>query len=297
MNPESFGFLRDNSWEDHNFIYTFVRLKPGVEVSEVEQRLPGFLTKHTGGPSGNVGSGKELLLQPISDIHTNGGYEGEIGKTVSRFFLGILLGIAILIQLIACINFMNLATARASKRAKEVGVRKIIGAGKRGLVLQFLVESLTLAVIAVLITMPLLSFLLPWLNQLTGADISRTLFIDPEVWLLLAVIAVLTGILAGSYPAFYLSAFQAPKVIKGDFTSHVSVAGLRRSLVVFQFVLSIVLISAIIIIRQQMDYIQSRDLGFSKDQQIIFNFYTYETRKCAVYFAMGLRQNPEVSEA
>ena len=114
---------------------------------------------------------------------------------------------------------------------------------------------------------------------------------------MLAAVATVTGILAGSYPAFYLSAFQAPKVIKGDFSNDVSVGGIRRSLVVFQFVLSIVLISSIIIIRQQLDYIQSRDLGFSKDQEIIFSFYTYATKKCALYFALGLRQYPEISEA
>jgi putative ABC transport system permease protein len=230
-------------------------------------------------------------------MHTNGGYEGEMGKTVSRFFLGVLLAIAIMIQLIACINFMNLATARASKRAKEVGVRKIIGAGRRGLVLQFLVESFVLSVIAVLITLPLMSFLLPWLNDLTGADIQRTLFVDPAVWLMLAGIAVFTGLLAGSYPAYYLAAFQAPKVIKGDFSSHISVAGLRRSLVVFQFVLSIVLISGVLVIRQQLDFIQSRDLGFSKDHQIVFNFYKNATKKTALFFALGLRQFPEISEA
>ena len=284
--PGAFGFLADTSWQNHNFLFTFVKLKPGQDVRELERRLPGFSSRHK----------KEMLLQPIREIHTSSGYEGEMVKTVSRFFLGILVALAILIQLIACINFMNLATARASKRAKEVGVRKIIGAGRRGLVLQFLVESFLLSVVAVLITLPLMSWLLPWLNNLTGAAIQRTLFVDPAVWLMLTGIAVFTGLLAGSYPAYYLAAFQAPKVIKGDFSSHISVAGLRRSLVVFQFVLSIVLISGVIVIRQQMDFIQSRDLGFSKDQQIVFNFYTRATKKTALYFALGLRQFPEISE-
>jgi len=305
--PKAFHFLADPNWEDHNFVFTFVKLKPGQDVGELERRLPEFLAKHAEdetssgrgvgvGVGAGAGNKKEILLQPISDMHTNGGYEGEMGKTVSRVFLGILLAIAILIQLIACINFMNLATARASKRAKEVGVRKIIGAGRRGLVLQFLVESFLLSVVAMLITLPLLSLLLPWLNQVTGAGIQRTLFVDPAVWLMLAGIAVFTGLIAGSYPAYYLAAFQAPKVIKGDFSSHISVAGLRRSLVVFQFVLSIILISGVIVIRQQMDYIQSRDLGFSQDQQIVFNFYTQATKKTALYFALGLRQFPEISE-
>src|SRR5580658_4805879 len=153
MNPGDFGFLQDNSWVGHNIIYTFIKLKPGVEASEIEQKLPAFLTKHTGHSAGNSGVSQTLRLQPIRDLHTSGEYEGEMGKTVSGFFLDLLLGIAILIQLLASINFMNLATARASKRAKEVGVRKIIGAGKNGLVLQFLVESCVLSVLAVLISL------------------------------------------------------------------------------------------------------------------------------------------------
>ena len=131
MNPEDFGFLRDNSWVGHNMIYTFVKLKPDVEVGDIEQKLPDFLTRHTGSPAVNSSVSQSLRLQPIHELHTSGEYEGEMGKTVSGFFLNLLLGIAILIQLLASINFMNLATARASKRAKEVGVRKIIGAGKK----------------------------------------------------------------------------------------------------------------------------------------------------------------------
>jgi putative ABC transport system permease protein len=296
MDPENFHWLLDNSWVSHNIVYTFIRLKPGVEAREVEEKLPDFLTRHTGVPTGQSGNKPALHLQPIHDIHTSGEYEGEMGKTVSGFFLDLLIGIAILIQLLACVNFMNLATARASKRAKEVGVRKIIGAGETGLVVQFLGESLMLSVLAELITMPLLASLLPWLNQLTGADIQRTLFTDPAVWLMLAVVGGVTGILAGSYPAFYLSAFQATKVLKGDFSSHVSISSLRRCLVVFQFVLSIVLISSVVIIRRQLDYVQSRDMGFTKDDEIVFNFYTYATKKTAVYFSLGLRQLPEVTE-
>lgn len=297
MNPEDFGFLRDNSWVGHNMIYTFVKLKPDVEVGDIEQKLPDFLTRHTGSPAVNSSVSQSLRLQPIHELHTSGEYEGEMGKTVSGFFLNLLLGIAILIQLLASINFMNLATARASKRAKEVGVRKIIGAGKNGLILQFLVESCALSLLAVLIALPLLAGLLPTLNELTGADIQRTIFVDPTVWLLLVVVAALTGILAGSYPAFYLAAFQTTKVLKGDFSNSISVGSLRRSLVVSQFVLSIVLISAAVIIGRQLDYIQSRDLGFSKDEEIVLNFYTDVAKKDAVWFALGLRALPEVSEA
>jgi putative ABC transport system permease protein len=199
-----------------------------------------------------------------------------------------------MIQVIACINFMNLSTARASKRAKEVGVRKVIGAGKYDLVKQFLGESFLLAFIGVIIALPLLALLLPYLNQLTGSDIGLSIFSDYRLWTMLTALVVVTGFLAGSYPAFYLSAFQAVKVIKGNFNNHISAAGIRRSLVVFQFVLSIVLITGIIIIYSQLSYIKNKDLGFSKDQKLIFNFYTGATQKKLGDFANDLRQLAEV---
>lgn len=136
--------------------------------------------------------------------------------------------------------------------------------------------------------------LLPYLNQITGSDIQLSVFGDYRLWVMLAILVLVTGFVAGSYPAFYLSAFKAVKVIKGNFTSHVSAAGIRRSLVVFQFVLSIVLITGIIIIYSQLNYIKNKDLGFNKDQRLIFNFYTSDTQKKLGDFANDLRQLAEV---
>lgn len=172
---------------------------------------------------------------------------------------------------------MNLSTARASKRAKEVGVRKVIGAERKDLIRQFLSESMVLSLTGVIIALPLLLLALPYLNQITNADIHLSFFSDYRLWVLLAALVLVTGLVAGSYPAFYLSAFQAMKVIKGNFTSHVSAAGIRRSLVVFQFVLSIVLITGIIVIYSQLNYIKNKDVGFDKNQKLIFSFYTEET--------------------
>jgi putative ABC transport system permease protein len=180
----------------------------------------------------------------------------------------------VLIQVIACINFMNLSTARASKRAKEVGVRKVIGAGRTALIRQFLIESLLLSLLGILIALPLLLIALPYLNEITQADIHLSLFRDYRLWFFLVFLVLMTGLLAGSYPAFYLSAFRAIKVIKGNFTNQVSAAGIRRTLVVFQFVLSIVLITSIIIIYSQLNYIKNKDLGFDKKQKLVFSFYT-----------------------
>jgi len=204
--------------------------------------------------------------------------------------------IAVLIQIIACINFMNLSTARASKRAKEVGVRKVIGAGRYALVKQFLAESLLLSLIGILIALPLLVLAMPYLNQITSADIHMTLFEDYRLWLFLILLVITTGFLAGSYPAFYLSAFQAIKVIKGNFSNQISAAGIRRALVVFQFVLSIVLITSIIIIYSQLNYLKSKDLGFDKKQKLVFSFYTDATQKKMSAFGNDLRELSSVKD-
>ena len=237
---------------------------------------------------------KQLHLQPVGSIHTTTGYENEMDKTVSPSFLYILLLIAALIQVIACINFMNLSTARASKRAKEVGVRKVIGAGRKDLIKQFLGESFLLSLTGVLIALPLLLIALPYLNQITQADIRLSFLADYRLWLILGFLVIVTGLVAGSYPAFYLSAFQAIKVIKGNFTSHVSAAGIRRSLVVFQFVLSIVLIAGIIIIYSQLHYINNKDLGFEKSQRLIFSFYTEDAKNKMPSFMNDLRQMADI---
>jgi putative ABC transport system permease protein len=269
----------DNEWAGNNFLYAYVKLRPGTNVKALERKFPAFLNKYAGPKMKQIGMQKELHLQPVTAIHTTAGFDIEPSKTADPSFLVILVLIAVLIQVIACINFMNLSTARASKRAKEVGVRKVIGAGKYDLIKQFLGESFLLAFIGVIIALPLLWIALPYLNGITHTDIHLSFFADYRLWLMLASLIIVTGFVAGSYPAFYLSAFEAIKVIKGNFSSKVSAAGIRRSLVVFQFVLSIVLITGIIIIYSQLNYIKSKDLGFDKNQKLVFNFYTNDAQK------------------
>lgn len=298
MNPNGFGgpLLENNEWAGNNFAYSFVKLAPGASREALEKKLPAFLEKHAEQQFKDGGMTKVLHLQPITSIHTSSGYDVETGHTVSRSFLYVLMLIAILIQVIACINFMNLSTARASGRAKEVGIRKVVGARKHSLVFQFLAESCVLALIGVLIAVPLLAIAFPYLNGITQADVQLSMLADYSVWLILGAIVVVTGLLAGSYPAFYLSAFKAVKVIKGNFTSHISASGIRRSLVVFQFALSIMLIAAIIIIFSQLNYIRNKDLGFNKDQQLIFTFHTDDTRIKMPGFAEDLRKLSGVAD-
>ncbi len=284
----------NTTWAGNNYAYSYVELRPDADVSAFEKKIPAFLNKYGGDQLRAGGMKKELHLQRLLDVQTTGGLEHNMIPAVSTSFLYIMILIAVLIQVIACINFMNLSTARASKRAKEVGVRKVIGAGKGSLIKQFLAESLFLSFIGILIALPLLVIALPYLNQITHADIHLSLFRDYRLWIFLVMLVLVTGFLAGSYPAFYLSAFQAIKVIKGNFSNHISASGIRRSLVVFQFVLSIVLITSIIIIYSQLNYIKNKDLGFDKKQKLIFNFYTDATQKKMASLSNDFKELAEV---
>jgi len=264
----------DMSWGGHMMMYSYVKLRPGRDYRQLDKKLGPFLDRYGAKEMKTIGMEKQIHLQPIADIHTNADLQHDLTAAASPSFLSMLSLIAVLIQVIACINFMNLSTARAAKRAKEVGVRKVIGAGRSDLIRQFLGESLLLSLIGVLLALPLLFILLPYLNQLTHADISLSFLANYRVWLMMLALVLGTGLVSGSYPAFYLSAFQAIKVIKGNFTNRVSAAGLRRSLVVFQFSLSIMLITGVVIIYSQLDYIRKKDLGFDKSQRIVLNVYT-----------------------
>ncbi|HRH48725.1 MAG TPA: ABC transporter permease [Panacibacter sp.] len=298
MNSGGVGeYVRQNDmWAGNNFTNSFVKLKPNADAAALEKKLPAFLNKYGAEQLKQLGMEKRLHLQPVGSIHTTTGYEVEMTKTVDPSFLNILLLIAVLIQVIACINFMNLSTARASRRAKEVGVRKVIGAERKDLIKQFMGESFLLSLLGVLIALPLLLLLLPYFNQLTQADIQLSMFSDYKIWLLLAAIIFVTGIVAGSYPALYLSAFNAIQVIKGNYANHISATGIRKSLVVFQFVLSVILIAGITVIYSQLNYIQNKDLGFDKNQKLVFNFYTDDTRSKMSSFANDLRQLSEVKD-
>jgi putative ABC transport system permease protein len=292
MSSGGFGrfVLENNTWSGSNFTYTFVKLYPDASAATLDKKLPAFLKKYGQQQLQELGMKKELHLQPVGSIHTTPGYEVEMSRTVSPAFLRLLLLIAGLIQLIACINFMNLSTARASKRAKEVGVRKVVGAGRKDLVKQFLCESIVLSVVGVAVALPLLLLLLPYLNRITGADVGLSLLGDYRLWLSLGGLVIMTSLVAGSYPTFYLSAFRAIKVMKGNLTNHLSAVALRRALVVFQFALSIILITGIVIIYSQMDFIQHKDLGFKKDQKLIFTFYTPDALNGAPAFIHSLKQ-------
>lgn len=296
MNGGGMGsYARNNdSWAGNNFCYSYIRLVPNTNVAALESKLPSFLNKYGQEQLKQLGMKKQLHLQAVSSIHTTKGYENELDQTANPSFLKILMLIAALIQIIACINFMNLTTARSTLRAKEVGIRKAIGAGRSQLIRQFLAESVLLAAMGVMIALPLLWILMPYLNQMTRTEIPISFLSDYRLWLMMWAMILVTGIFAGSYPALYLSAFEAIKVLKGNFTNQISAVGIRRSLVVFQFILAIVLISGIVVIYSQLNYIKHKDLGFDQNQKMVFTFHTNETMGKSQVFADDLRRLAEV---
>jgi len=253
-----------SSWTANNF-RTYVLLKTGTDYNSINSKIKNIITDHTKG-TGDL-TNAEVFLHPASKWHLFSKSEnGELigGKITTVRLFGL---IAILILFIACINFMNLSTARSEKRAKEVGVRKVIGAQKHTLIVQFLAESLLMSVLAGVLALFLVWISLPIFNQLVGYN----LFINiasPILCLSLLAFIIFTGLLAGSYPAFFLSSFQPIKVLKGTLHSVSGAFKPRKILVVIQFTVAIVLIISTLIIARQIDYAQNRDTGFSKDQLV-----------------------------
>lgn len=264
------GFVRSvENFATQNFTHSYVKLVPGADASALEEKLPAFLEARGGKDLAESGLRKQLFLQPVTDIHLySKGIENPLDKVSDIQFLYVLLMLALFIQLVACINFINLSTARANKRAKEIGVRKVIGADKGSLIRQFLGESLILSLGAALISIPLTLLFLPFLNELTQGAANFADVLDLKILLLLLGISVVTGILAGTYPALVMSSIKPIRALKGAVNTHSGSGNFRKALVVFQFVISIALIAAVTIITQQLKYAQGKDLGFDKENLI-----------------------------
>ncbi|WP_289028521.1 ABC transporter permease [uncultured Algoriphagus sp.] len=224
------------------------------------------------------GSSLEYILQPLHDIHLKSDLEGEFEANFSEQYVYIFVAIGLFILLIACINFMNLSTAKSASRAKEVGIRKVMGSFRIHLIRQFLMESILLSSIAFLIAIPLATLMLPFFNDLA----ERSLVMPVESASFYAAIvlgALVTGLIAGSYPAFFLSAFKPVSILKGKIRMGMKSGTIRSTLVVFQFAISVILIIATITVNNQLSFIQNREIGFEKDQLItVFNTYALDDR-------------------
>lgn len=289
----------DVTWFN-NDVHTYILLKPGTDINMFKAKMPAFLTKYAEPQLQSVlhmtfakleasGSYFGLSFTPLRDIHFSADIRDSLGQTGNITIIYIFSAIALFILLIACVNFMNLSTARSSKRAREVGVRKVLGSPRKHLIVQFLTESIIVTMAGALIAIVVAWLFLPVFNQMSGKDLNVT----PQViaWLipLLFAFIIVVGCLAGSYPAFFLSGFQPIEVLKGKLADGYKGGRLRSSLVVFQFAISIFLITATVVIYSQLKYIQRKDIGYNREQVII----VHQTGSLGVEKAKTLKHNVE----
>jgi len=276
-----------NNW-DNNEVHTYIQLRPDADVAHIEQQIFKYHTKYL--PKSKI----TFSLQPLFDIylHSNFAFTTDWSKTSSFIYIRIFTAVGLIVLFIAIFNFINLSTARAIQRAREVGVRKAIGAFRMQLVVQFIGESLFMTLIAVAIALVLLQAFLPLMNQISGKQISVPAG-NPLFWLAITGITILVSILAGIYPAFYLSGFQPDKVLKGVFNIHGG-RFFRRTLVVGQFMFSIILIIGALVIYKQLTFLQHKDLGFNKSQLLIVKMKN-ELRKKTSLLAADLQKHHSIA--
>lgn len=266
-------------WLSNNF-QTYLLLQEGADARTLEGKFRQLISKHIEPQLGQVmgegytmeqftesGGKVEFNLQPLLDIHLKSDLLGEFEPNFNITYIYLFIAVALFILCIACINFMNLSTARSAGRAKEVGIRKVMGSYRSHLVRQFLMESVLLSLFSFLIAIAIAVLLLPVFNELSGRELTIPFGNIPFYGILLTG-AVLTGLLAGTYPSFFLSAFKPVNVLKGQVSLGMKSGLVRSSLVVFQFAVSIILIIATFAVFSQLNYIQNKKIGFNKDQVI-----------------------------
>ena len=255
-------------WEYHRNLYTYIRLGENVSPDEFEAKLPAFLERHAGDQYRESGMSLRPSLQPLVDIHLYSNRESEHEPNGDVRYVALFMVIAFLILIIACINFINLATARSEMRAREVGVRKVMGANRFQLIRQFLGESVLMAGLAAILAVMLVHLALPAVNEIAGKQLALPL----TDWTVLAALVLgtaLIGLAAGSYPAAYLSGFLPAVVMKGNPETGKKGLGLRQVLVVIQFSMSIFLLVSTAVIHDQLEYIQTKRLGFNKEHVMV----------------------------
>ena len=300
------GQANNQNWLNHNF-FTYIVIKEGTDIKALEDKFQGMVTKYVGPQLQQIlgysidnfkkaGNDFRYVIEPLKDLHLKGATQYSLEPTGSISTVYIFAVVALLILLIAVINYINLATARSAGRAKEVGVKKVAGANKSGLMSQFLGESLLIVTIAALIAVLLVFALTPAFNQLIGKALSAGLMDSFKGIAALIALIIFVGISAGFYPAFILASFNPVEVLKGTLNPGSISKSLRAILVVFQFTISIIIIIGSIIIYHQLNFMTKKDLGFNKENLLIIH------RSDAFYkqlepFRNQLLQNPGIDKA
>jgi putative ABC transport system permease protein len=263
--------LSQSTWANNNLMVSYLKLQDAQDYKTLEEKFAEQMQIHAGEELKASGRHKELSLQPLDEIRLYSNFSNTVaGNQSSSITLVYIVGtIGIFILLLACINFMNLTTAKSAQRAGEIGIRKSMGAFRGNLVGQFLGESMVIVFFALLVSFVMVILALPVFNSFMQKELQFNGNTAPFILMAAILIALLTGVLAGSYPAFFLSSFRPVQVLKGKSLSEDRSQWLRKGLVIFQFVITITLISSIVIIQKQLHFIQSKSLGFDTEQVIM----------------------------
>ena len=283
-----FFFSMDNvqygygNYLSHNF-HTYVRLRAGTNYKDFNENFPAVIDKYILPQAKQfmqiesmddfeaAGNHLSYSLFPVTDIHLKSARGIELSANSNIQYVYIFSAVALFILILACINFMNLTTARSSGRAKEVGIRKVLGTGKKSLIGQFLTESILISVLALIIGLLFVRLTLGWFNAMSGKEMIMSALLTPQYIIFLVVFPFIVGSFAGIYPAFFMSSFQPVTVLKGKLGTGHKKNTFRNFLVVFQFATSIILIVGTVVIYKQLNHIQNSQLGFNKEQVLVVN--------------------------
>ena len=281
-------------WNGGMQYYHYIELLPGISKEIIESRLPDFMNRHINYIFEGSGYSINASLQPVLDIHLKSGYVGEIGMTGSMSNIYIYSAIALFILLIACINFMNLTTAKSTRRAREIGLRKILGAERESLIGQFLGESVIMSLLGLIIALILIEILLPEFNNMVNRELDLYQVRNLDLIIGIPLFVIIIGVLAGSYPAFIMSAFTPVNVLKGTISGQKGSSGFRNVLVLVQFAISLVLIICTLVIYAQLGYIKSKDVGYQKENILVLRFTSENFRDKYMILKEGLKNIPGV---
>lgn len=283
-----------NNWGGFGF-NTYVLLKPQTNAASFEQKLLPMYDKYLASIFAQFQINIRFGVRPITAIHLHSDMQGEPEELGNISYIYIFSAAAFFMLLIACINYMNLTTARSARRSKEIGIRKVTGSSRWQLISQFLVESILTALFALLLSLGFIALLLPVFNSLAGKSISFDTLLQARTLLTILAVVVFVGLMGGSYPALYLSKFNPVSVLKGSLSKSSSNVTLRRALVVVQFSISIIMLICTWVVYNQLAYLRSKDLGFNKDQVLTVTANSQrDVRSKILSFKNEMRQNPQV---
>jgi putative ABC transport system permease protein len=255
-------------WLSLNY-YTYLLLEPSAQPAALVNKFPSFLNRHMGEIIKQYGFNAKPYLQSLRDIHLRSHLKGEIEQNFDITYLNIFIAVAFFILLIACINFMNLSTAKSAKRAREIGLRKVLGAQRVNLIRQFLGESLIMSLAAFLLAILMTPLLLPLFNKLSGRELPLGILLDIKILLGSILVVALVGLVSGIYPALFMSAFKPIRVLRSGYKSRLRKSYLRSFLVMVQFSISIILIIGVTIIHRQINFLNNKTLGFNKEDLMV----------------------------